>query len=103
MSGFDPKRPYQHPAIFERDLWNAPGLFGLLRLRAGELHHFAPLLDFRRDELAEIGGSGGKHGGAEVRIPRLDVGIGKSSIDRPIERVDDFGRRVPGRAYTKSH
>ena len=43
----------------------------LCHLRAGELHHLAPLLGFVGDELGELGGGAGQQRGAELQEARL--------------------------------
>ena len=54
---------------------------GLSRLDVDCLDHFAPLLGFVGDELAEIGRGQRKHSAAEVGEPRLQLRIGKARID----------------------
>src|SRR5258705_11913877 len=74
------------------------GFVDLLRLDARELHHLAPLLDFVRDELAEVGGRVDKRRGSHVGDPRLDSWIGKSCVEFLIELVDNLDGRVLGSA-----
>jgi hypothetical protein len=50
-----------------------------------------PLLDFLRDQLAEVGGEPGR--ASQVGEPCLDLGIGEASIDLLVELVADLGRR----------
>src|SRR5262245_32804533 len=69
-----------------------------LRLDVARSDHLAPLFSLFGDEPAELGGRAFEHSTAQVRNLRFDLGIGKAGFDRPIERFDDVGRRVPGRA-----
>src|SRR5262245_42424820 len=68
------------------------------RLDVGRPDHFAPLLGFLGDQLAEVSGRTRKHRAAEVSEPRFHVGIGKGRVDLRVELVDNFYRRIPGSA-----
>src|SRR5262245_9992230 len=68
----------------------------LLRLGARKLDHLGPLLGFFRDELAEVGCRAREHRGTHVGKPRVQLGIGESSVDFGIELLDDLGWRVLG-------
>src|SRR5262249_41819813 len=85
-------------------LWRVSGLeyrpVLLIRLDVCRADHLAPLLDTFGDELAEIGRRPRQHRASEIGKSRLDLGIGKGRIDFFVEPIDDFGRRVPGRANT---
>src|SRR4029077_1297620 len=61
--------------------------------------HFAPLLGFVGDELAEVGRGQRKHSAAQVGDPSLHLGIGKARVDLLVELVDDLG----GRALWRTH
>src|SRR5215472_7043738 len=67
-----------------------------IRPDAGELDHVAPLLDFLRDALAEVGRRSGQHRAAEVGKSRLHAGIDESRVDLVVELVDNLGRRALG-------
>src|SRR5262249_47594089 len=69
-----------------------------IRLSPPELDHFAPLLGFLSDQLAEVSGRTRKHRATEVSEPRFHVGIGEAGIDLLVELVDDFDGRVFWRA-----
>src|SRR5262249_31344379 len=86
--------------LVQRALWNAqrsegPALFSFNVCRANDL---APLIDTFGDKLAEISGAHRHRHATEIGKPRLDLGIGKSSIDLLVEFVDDLRGRVPRRA-----
>src|SRR5438132_10389613 len=68
------------------------------RFGAGEFYDLAPLLDFARQESAEICGGARKDGAAQVSEARPHLGIVDRCIDLPVELVDDFCRRVLGHA-----
>src|SRR5260221_10527570 len=68
----------------------------LISLDVGRADNLAPLLGFCSNEFSELGGRGRKHGAAQVGKPRLDLWIGESSIDLPVELLNDLRRRVPG-------
>src|SRR5262245_20908670 len=82
---FSPNGSY---GIFGRDR------VGSLRLDAGGLDHFGPLLGFGSNVLAEISGWATERCGAEVGKPRLDLGIGEASVDCPVEVFDNLCRRA---------
>src|SRR5262249_58037849 len=44
-------------------------------------YHFAPLLGLVGDKLTEVAGRARKDAAAEVGKPRLDLGIGETSVD----------------------
>src|SRR5262245_39441128 len=66
---------------------------GSIRLDARGLDHFGPLLGVVGDELAKVGGREREHVATEVGKPRLDLGVGKASVDLLVELLDDLGRR----------
>ena len=72
----------------------------LVHLGAGELDHLAPFLGLVRHQLAEVGGRARQQNGADLGEPRLCLGIGEDFIDRLVEPVDDFRRRVLRRRET---
>src|SRR5215475_3955534 len=87
-------------ALFaERDLWNILG--GLLRFDVGGTYHLAPLLGFICDELAEVGRRAGKCAGSEFGNSRLDLKIGKSSVNFLVELEHDFGGYIFRRGDTE--
>src|SRR5262245_66565559 len=63
-------------------------------------YHFAPLLSIARDKLTEVARRARKDAAAEVGKPRLDLGIGKASVDLRVKLVDDFLWCVVRRAET---
>src|SRR5262249_20816181 len=66
----------------EGTLWNIrPRSRRSLRLDAREPHHLGPLLGFRGDEVAKVGGRARNHCTAEIGNPRLDFGISKAGVD----------------------
>ena len=71
---------------------------GSPRFDVGRVDHLAPFLGFVGDEPSEIGGRAAKHGAAQIGEPCLDPGVRESRGDLFVEFVDDFGRRVRGRA-----
>src|SRR3974390_1847632 len=73
-------------------------ILGSVRLDTGELDHLGPLFGVVGDKLAEVGGRTWKHPRAQLGKPRLELGVGQSSVDLPVELVDDLGRRVLGYA-----
>ena len=85
------------PRFAERSVWNIDSGSASLRLDVEGPNDVAPLVDNFGDELAEISGAHRHRHATEIGEPRLDLGIGKSSIDLLVELVDDFGGRVPGR------
>src|SRR5215475_15062777 len=74
------------------------GITRSVRLRAGELDYFGPLLGFFRDALSVLAGRQRKHLAAKLGKACLDRRIGEGDVDLPVERVDDFGRRALRRA-----
>ena len=71
-----------------------------VRLCARELDYFGPLLGFFRDALSVLARRQRKHLAAKLGKACLDCRVGEGGIDLPVERVDDFGRRVLRRADT---
>ena len=69
-----------------------------LRSDAGRSDHLAPLLDFLRDELSEIGGRAAEHRAVQVGKPRLHLGVGEGRIDFLIELLDDVKKKPHGEA-----
>jgi hypothetical protein len=69
-----------------------------LRPDARKSDHLRPFLDFVRNELAEVGRRADKLQGSHVGEPRLDLGIGQSCVELPIELVDNLDGRVHGSA-----
>src|SRR5215475_2472508 len=61
------------------------GTAASVRLDAGELHHFGPLLGFAGEEKAEVGGWAGQHRSTHVGQPRLRLGVGEDCIDLHVE------------------
>src|SRR6516225_68165 len=90
---------YGHQPFAERDLWNILG--GLLRFDVGGTYHLAPLLGFICDELAEVGRRAGKCAGSEFGDSRLDLKIGKSSVNFLVELEHDFGGYIFRRGDTE--
>src|SRR6266567_3431172 len=66
-------------------LWNIDSGSASLRLDAGGLDHFAPLLGFISDKVIEIGRRAGKNRAAQGGDLRLCSGIGKARVDLPVE------------------
>src|SRR5712675_2440434 len=81
-----------------RTPWNSGDASALLRLDAGGADHPAPFFGFLRDQLAELGGRARERLAADGGKPRLHSGVGDRRIDFLVELVDDFNRRVAGRA-----
>src|SRR5215475_950562 len=67
-----------------------------LRLDVRKLDHLGPLFDFRSVELSIVGRRERKHGAAQVRKPRLRLGIDEAGIDLPVELINDVGGRSLG-------
>ena len=61
--------------------------------------YLGPLFSFCGDEFSEVNGRAGNRRGAQVEEVRLHRRIGKTRIDRPVELLDNFDGRVPGRTY----
>src|SRR5262249_962011 len=74
-------------------LRNIPGSRGSLRLDVRRTDHLGPLLGFLCDQPSKVGGREREHVATHVGKPRLEPGIGKASVDLPVELVDDFDRR----------
>src|SRR5262249_58839992 len=81
--------------ILDRD-WAAS-----VRLDIGGADHLAPLLGLVGDELAEVGGRAGKCAGSEFGNSRLDLKIGKSSVNFLVELEHDFGGYIFRRGDTE--
>src|SRR5262245_20803639 len=93
--------PSQH--AFSGRRWRAfcrPGVMlrRSLGLDVGGPDHLGPFLGFLSEELAVFGRRERKRRVAEVGNPRPNPGIGQAGVDLSIEPVDDFDRRVAGRA-----
>src|SRR5262245_29187137 len=56
-----------------------------VRLRAGELDYFGPLLGFFRDALSVLAGRQPKHFAAKLGKACLNRWVGESGVDLPIE------------------
>src|SRR5262245_1033845 len=56
----------------------------------------APLLGLIRDEPSKVAGREREHVATQVGKPRLELGIGKASVDLLVEQVDYFDRRALG-------
>jgi len=69
------------------------GTAASLRLDVGRPDHLAPLFGFLGDHLAEVSGREREHVAAQVGKARLDLGIGKASVDLLVELLDYLGRR----------
>src|SRR6266849_6082984 len=76
----------------------SPPRSSLLRLDVGRPDHFAPFLGILDDVLAEFGGRACKRRKPQVGKARFHPLIGESSVNRLVERFDDLGGSVPGRA-----
>src|SRR5262249_31071547 len=98
MSGTTSAPPCRRarPSAFSRNgiLWNASPETKLLRFDTRELDHLGPLLGFACDHLGELSRRSRQRLAAEVGKPRLDLGIGEASVDRPVERFDNLCRRA---------
>src|SRR3984893_13960901 len=82
-------------ALAERELRNvSPDRSASVGLDAGRPDHLTPLLGFIGDEFPEVGGRTRKYRASLVGKPRLELGIGEPSVDRPVEPADDLGGRV---------
>src|SRR5215467_13122857 len=93
----DPERTSRDP-FADREVMEYRGVSGSLRLDADGLNHLAPLLGVFRHELAEVGRRTRKDRAAQVRQPRLHLGIGEAGIDLPVELINDVSGGVLGRA-----
>src|SRR5262249_45496026 len=60
-----------------------------------------PLLGFFRNALSVLAGRQREHFAAKLGKACLDRRVGEGGVDLPVERVDDFGRRVLRRADTR--
>src|SRR5262249_39983739 len=69
-----------------------------VHLGAGEPDDLRPSLGLYRNESAKIARRAYKHLGTPTSDKVLDPRISETRIDLLIELVDDFSRRVPGRA-----
>ena len=81
------------PRFAERALWNIDSGSASLRLDVECPDDVAPFLRFVGDELAKVGGRQRECVAAQVGKPRLELGIGKASVDLLVELLDDLGRR----------
>src|SRR5262249_48953758 len=59
-----------------------------IRLCPGEFDPLRPLRGLVGDEWAECGGGAGQRYRAEIRKPRLDLGVGEAGIDLSVEPLD---------------
>src|SRR6185312_16710440 len=64
----------------------------------GALDDLAPFRDLALDQLREVGGRSAEHDAVEIRQLPADARLGEARIDLAVEGLDDFRRRVPGRA-----
>jgi hypothetical protein len=91
----DPTRTWGGGKSRNANYGTSGGGFGSIRrLDARELDDLSPFLDFFGDKLAEVGGRTCKRRVAKLRKPRFHRGISQSSVDLPIELLDDVGGRV---------
>src|SRR5712691_11135277 len=81
------------------DKFARAGTLALIQLDIGRPDHFAPLLGFLSDELAEVGGRARKCRAAQIGKPHFRVRVGEYLVDLPVELVDDLGGRTPRRAH----
>src|SRR5215471_10290400 len=88
------------PLFAERRSWNIDSGSASLRLDVECPDDVAPFLRFVGDELAKVGGRQRECVAAQVGKPRLELGIGKASVDLLVELLDDLGRR--GRALVSA-
>src|ERR1700730_14635474 len=88
-----PLRPIRRTDVTEYTASEAVSL----RLDAGKLYHLAPFFGFVGDQLAELSRHPRQRRAADIGEARPHLGVGESRVDLPVERVDDLGRRVPGR------
>ena len=95
-SGHCRHSPNGRYGIFGRDS------VGSLRLDAGGLDHFGPLLGFGSNVLAKISRWATERCGAEVGKPRLHPGIGQGRVDCPVEGFDNLCRRALSRLLKNS-
>src|SRR4051794_36817194 len=70
----------------------------LLWLHVRRAYYLAPLLGFRRQQLAEIAGRTRERDIAEIGQPRVDLRIGEARPDLPVQHLDDIGGRAAWRA-----
>src|SRR5262245_29239736 len=71
---------------------------GLVRLRACKLDDLCPFVSFFRNAPCVLAGRERKHLATKVGKAYLYLRVGEGGIDLPVERVDDFRRRVLRRA-----
>ena len=75
----------------ERQIWNRTGSPVSVRLDTRELDHLAPLLGFVGDKFAEFGGRTNKSRRTQIRESRLQLGIGETCVNFPVELFDNLG------------
>src|SRR5262249_34838136 len=63
--------------------------------------HFSPLFCVVSDELSEVGRRAWKCSATQFGEARLHIGVCEGRVDLVVELVDDFSRRVLGRADAK--
>src|SRR5690349_1486821 len=68
-------------------------------LSAREFNHFGPLLGFLDDEPAEVGSRAWKHRAAQLGKSHLHSGVGQTGVDRFVEQLDDWRRRILRSSY----
>src|SRR5215813_11148219 len=56
------------------------GIAGSIRFDARELHHLGPLLGFRGDEAAKVGGRARNHCTAQIGEPCLKLGSARAAL-----------------------
>jgi hypothetical protein len=70
----------------------------LIRLDPSELDNPGPLLGVFDDEFAEVSGRASKRSAAQVGETSLDLGIGESGVDLPVQLTNHLRGCVFGRA-----
>src|ERR1700730_11569925 len=84
------------PSAFAKALhrFSSRRVRGSFRFGAGDFYDLTPLLDFRHDVAAKLGGAKDHWRAAQFGNARLDARICQAGIDRLVELVDDLGRRA---------
>src|SRR5262245_27835017 len=72
---------------------------GLFRFDASRPDHLRPLHRFVCDELGELGRRAYKWRVAQVRDPRLDLGISEGRVDLIIDLFNDLAGCIPRRSH----
>src|ERR1700730_6827940 len=82
------------PSAFAKALhrFSSRRVRGSFRFGAGDFYDLTPLLDFRHDVAAKLGGAKDHWRAAQFGNARLDARICQAGIDRLVELVDDLGR-----------